>query len=177
MPAEAERTGGWRLRRAAATFLFLAFGMGLVFGVTAASAQEKPPPLPDRREAARLVWSTLIALDHANRTGNYTVLRDLAGPSFREANDPARLAQIFARFRQEDIGLDQVVLVVPVFQRGPERTEDGKARVSGFFPTRPESILFDLIFERAEGEWKLFGISVAPAEPPEVEPGQVPPPR
>lgn len=155
----------------------LVFFVSLLLPGPLGFAQEKPPPLPDRREAARLVWSTLIALDHANRTGNYTVLRDLAGPSFRDANDPARLAQIFARLREQDIGLDQVVLVVPVFQRGPERTEDGKARIRGFFPTRPEGILFDLLFERVGSEWKLFGLSVAPAEPPEIEPGQVPPPR
>ena len=53
-----------------------------------ATAQTAPPP---EGEVARLIWSTLIALDHANRTGNYTVLRDLSadGVSRGERCGPA----------------------------------------------------------------------------------------
>ncbi len=165
----------WRPLVAAAIFVLLP----LVLAAAPAAAQGKTqaPPLPDRREAARLIWTSLIALDQANRTGNYTVLRDLAAPSFQRTNDAARLAAIFARLRKQDIGLDRVVLETPVIRRGPEAMKDGRVRISGFFPTRPEGILFDLIFERVGHEWRLYGISVAPSEPPPVEPGQVPAPR
>jgi hypothetical protein len=33
-------------------------------------------------------------------------------------------------------------------------------RVTGFFPTQPERVDFDLLFESSEGQWKLFGIHV-----------------
>ncbi|HSF96762.1 MAG TPA: hypothetical protein VLA52_17175 [Thermohalobaculum sp.] len=117
-----------------------------------------------------MVWTTLIALDHANRTGNYSVLRDLAAPGFRKRNDPARLAGIFAKIREQDLGLGRVVLSVPVYSEPPTVLESGHFQVIGSFPARPVGVRFELLFEQAEGAWRLFGISVGPA-PAEETPG------
>lgn len=136
-----------------------------------ALAQDRPTP-PDGPETARLVWSTLIALDHANRTGNYTVLRDLGAPEFRAANDAARLATIFARIREQDLGLGRTVLDVPVYAEPPRLTEDGRFLVSGSFAGRPQGLRFELVFRHSAGEWRIFGITLAPlpaAEPPGAE--------
>ena len=129
-----------------------------------ASAESAPPP--DRQETARLIWTTLIAIDHANRTGNYSVLRDLAAPSFRDANNAARLAGIFAEFRDRDIGLRRVVLASPVYSEPPKVLENGLYRVRGRFPFRPTGISFDLMFQHTEGGWQLFGVAIAPVEMP-----------
>jgi hypothetical protein len=43
-----------------------------------------------------LIRSSLIALNQANVTGNYSVLRDIGAPDFKQANGADRLAQIFA---------------------------------------------------------------------------------
>ena len=45
---------------------------------------------------ATLIRSSLLALHHANVTGNYTVLRDLSAPSFRSRNTAADLSGSFA---------------------------------------------------------------------------------
>lgn len=132
-----------------------------------AGAQARPA-MPSRSEVARLVWTTLIAVDQANRTGNYTVLRDLGAPGFREANDPARLASIFAKTRNPDIGLSGAVLYAPEYSEPPRIQENGMLRVRGVIPMRPEGILFDMLFQQVEGEWRLFGISIAPEEPREI---------
>lgn len=129
--------------------------------VPAARAQETPVP-PDRSQTAQLVWTTLVAVDHANRTGNFTVLRDLAAPEFRRVNDPARLAAIFATIREQDLGLDRVVLATPVYAEPPGLTKTGLFRIRGSFPARPTGVAFDLHFQHAEGAWKLFGVSIAP---------------
>ena len=51
------------------------------------AASEAPPAAKpaniDRNGVLMLVRSTLLALDQANKTGNYTVLRDLGVPGFR----------------------------------------------------------------------------------------------
>jgi hypothetical protein len=121
-----------------------------------ASAQTAPPP---ESEVARLVWSTLIALDHANRTGNYTVLRDLASSGFREVNDAARLGGVFAATR--DLPLGRVVLHAPRLGAAPEIDEEGVLRLRGRIPMRPEPILFDMLFVPEGGGWRLLGLSVA----------------
>ena len=66
---------------------------------TLAWAQAGPPPL-DRARVNILVRTTLVALNNANLTGNYTVLRDLGAPGFRAANTAARLGALFARARR-----------------------------------------------------------------------------
>ncbi|KZY46156.1 hypothetical protein A3731_32480 [Roseovarius sp. HI0049] len=107
-----------------------------------------------------MVWSTLIAVDHANRTGNYAVLRDLGAPDFRNVNNPARLAGIFASIRERDLGLERVVLANPVYAAPPALTETGLFEVKGSFPARPEGISFELYFQHVEGAWKLYALGI-----------------
>src|ERR1700754_3687658 len=42
--------------------------------------------VPDSQGLAVLIQNSLIALNHANLTGNYSVLRDLAAPGFQKLN-------------------------------------------------------------------------------------------
>lgn len=159
--------GGWRPAVFAAAILF-ALG-------TAAHGQQ--PPKPDRPETARLVWSTLIAVDHANRTGNYSVLRDLGAPGFQQTNDAARLAQIFARVREADLGIGRAVLYAPEYTEPPRILDNGLYRIRGVIPMRPEGLLFDMLFQYVRGEWRLMGVSVAPEEPEVIEGDDTPQPR
>ncbi len=155
------RSGEWRLPALAAA-IFMA--LSPVGQAHEASTGNEPPP--DRQETARLIWTTLIAIDHANRTGNYSVLRDLASPSFRDANDAARLAGIFAKLRARDIGLRRVVLASPVYAEPPKILDNGLYQVKGNFPFRPVGINFHLLFQHTDSGWQLFGVSIAPAEMP-----------
>lgn len=120
-----------------------------------ATSQTAPPP---ETEVARLIWGTLIALDHANRTGNYTVLRDLSASGFRESNDAARLTGLFARTR--DLPLGQAVLYAPQLSAAPEIGEDGLLRLNGRIPMRPDPVLFEMLFAQTGADWRLFGLSV-----------------
>ena len=148
--------------------LALPMVVALVLLASPASAQEKAPK-PSRPEIARLVWATLIAIDHGNRTGNYSVVRDLGSPAFRVANDPARLAGIFAGLREPDIGLGRAVLYAPEYAEPPHVQENGMLRVKGVIPMRPEGVLFDMLFQHVDGELRLFGIGIAPEEPKAIE--------
>ena len=155
-----DRSRGWRL-----TVLATAIFMTLAPVAHEAGAQSAPAP--DRHETTQLIWTTLIAIDHANRTGNYSVLRDLSAPSFRDANNAARLAGIFAKIRAGDIGLRRVVLASPVYAEPPKILDSGLYQVKGSFPFRPVGINFHLLFQHTDGGWQLYGVSIAPAEIPE----------
>lgn len=152
-------------------------------GVLAASAGTNPAPpsasqtrpIPDAYRLNLLIRTTLIALNQANQTGNYTVLRDLASPSFQRANSAARLAEIFAGLRNRNLDLSPIMFFEPKLIRPPQINEAGMLRLSGFIPSEPEQVLFDLLFESVDNRWQLFGISVdvrppaareAPAEKP-----------
>src|SRR5215813_12361296 len=105
---------------AAALAAASSFGAGL-FSAWAAEAPKPatppPPPKPatppkaptpaqiDRNGVLILIRSTLLALDHANKTGNYTVLRDLGSLGWSQGNSDARLAEIFVGLRRDNIDL------------------------------------------------------------------------
>jgi hypothetical protein len=118
--------------------------------------------VPDPLVVAKLVWSIMAAVDHANATGNYSVLRDLGAPSFQSANNPATLAGTFQAIRNQRLDLSNTLLVSPTFDIGP-RIENGMLRMRGVFPLRPNGIAFDLLFQPVQGRWALFGIALAPA--------------
>lgn len=104
----------------------------------------------------------------ANRTGNYSVLRDLASPGFREANTSAKLAEIFQDLRHRGIDLAPIVLFQPKLKRKPWIDDRGRLNLTGFFTTRPEQVEFDLAFEAVNDRWRLFGIRVGTQKVVEV---------
>ena len=117
-----------------------------------------------------LVRSTLLALDHANKTGNYTVLRDMAAPGFQAGNNAARLAEIFAKLRSDKLDLSGVAVIDPQLSLLPQIEANGMMRMAGFFPSVPSQVNFELMYAPVDGQWRLFGISVsvgqsAPAAP------------
>ena len=107
-----------------------------------------------------LVRSTLLALDHANKTGNYTVLRDLGAPAF-QVNSAARLAEIFAEQRRDNLDLSGVAAIDPQLSILPQIEENGMMRMAGIFPSIPRQINFEMLFAPVNGQWRLFGLSVA----------------
>ena len=115
----------------------------------------------DELTANKLVWSSIAALDQANRTGNYSVLRDLGSPSFQANNTPATLAGVFEKLRNLHFDLENSFIVSPVYASAPS-VQGGILRAKGLFPLRPTAIGFDLLFQQVAGEWRLLGISVVP---------------
>lgn len=124
---------------------------------TPTSEQKLPVGL---EQALYLIRSTLLTLNDANRSGNYTVLRELAAPDFQAKNSAADLGVIFADLRNRKIDLFAVALMAPQLSASPHLEPNGMLRLTGAFPTRPLQISFDLLFENVAGQWRLFGIAV-----------------
>ena len=142
--------------------------------------QPEPPiqrlPMPPDDVLLMLIRSSLIALNQANVTGNYTVFRELSAPGFQESNSAARLAEVFAELRSQQFDLSPTLLIEPKLFSKPEMSTNGKLRVTGFFPSEPKRVNFDFIFQPVRGQWRLFGIRVktttAPQEAPQPAPAQ-----
>jgi hypothetical protein len=164
----------------------------LVLGSVATVAQQQPAQLPspspsphppaeaaakpaniDRNGVLMLVRSALLALDQANKTGNYTVLRDLGAPGF-QTNTAARLAEIFAKQRNDRLDLSGVAVIDPQLTILPQIEASGMMHMAGFFPSVPSQVNFELLFAPVDAQWRLYGISVnvgqsapvAPSPPP-----------
>lgn len=117
--------------------------------------------VPDENTLARLVWSTMIAVDNANRTGNYDVIYGLMSPRFQRTNTAQTLAQSFAPLRRNRVDIGRAILMTPNYYTPPQIIADGQLRLRGGFDYRPKSVRFDLIFETVNGGWGLSAISIA----------------
>ncbi|GHB04216.1 hypothetical protein GCM10009069_28440 [Algimonas arctica] len=126
----------------------------------AQTQQTQRPALPDENTQARLVWSTLIALDNANRTGNYEVLHSLGTDGFQRQNSPGRLSQSFAQLRQNRVDVGRSILSSPTYYQPPTLLPDGSLRLRGGFDFRPKSIRFDLIYVSSGGGWQINALSI-----------------
>ncbi|WP_246682846.1 hypothetical protein [Methylobacterium sp. WL9] len=139
----------------------------------AAPAEAKPAQI-DRNGVLILIRTTLLALHQGNETGNYTVLRDLSAPGFRDANTAARLGEIFASQRAQKLDLSGVAVLDPQLTLLPQIEPNGLLHMSGFFPSVPSQVNFELLFAPVDGRWKPFGLAVnlgsstptAPSPPP-----------
>ena len=157
-------------------------GALLGLGIAAAAAQSAPHPAQiDRNGVLILIRSTLLALQQANDTGNYTVLRDLGAPGFQQANNAARLSDIFASLRARHLDLSGVSVLDPQLSLLPQIEANGTMHMAGFFPSVPEQINFELLYAPVDGRWRPFGISVrvgssVPVAPMPVAAAPVPAP-
>jgi len=150
---------------------------------TSKSNKTDKPKLPkpaniDRNGVLILVRTAILALDQANKTGNYTVLRDLGSPAFQK-NTAARLAEIFAGHRKDGLDFGGLAVLDPQLTLMPQIEPNGMLHMAGFFPSVPSQVNFELLFAPVERQWKLFGISVnltkgGPAAP-ETPPGPAEP--
>jgi hypothetical protein len=141
----------------------------------ALAQQAATPARIDRNGVLILVRSALIALDQANKTGNYTVLRDISAPAF-QVNTAARLAEIFAGHRRDKLDLSGVAALDPQLTLLPQIGADGMMRMTGFFPSAPTQVNFDLAYAPVDGQWRLFGISVGLGQAAPVAPAAPKPP-
>ena len=119
-----------------------------------------PLPAIDANSAAALMKSTIIAVQQANQTGNYSVLRDLGTPAFRESFDQARLTAIFASLRASRTDLSNLVLSFPSSRGGTPEFAANKLRLSGEFLARSQQIRYDLTFVWIGEQWRVEALAI-----------------
>ena len=170
---------------ASLSILCLGTGGGVALALTSAPALAQvssampppsPMPVPNELELAKMIWSTMAAVDHANAAGNYSVLRDLSAPAFQMNNDSAKLAKIFETLRASNVDLSNTMLLAPTYEFAPVIMSGNILHVKGFFGLRPTAIGFDLYYQWLQGKWRLYGVSIVPSSISAVQPGPPGPP-
>jgi len=92
--------------------------------------------MPDAQKIVLLLRGTLSTLNDALQTGNFTVLRDVAAPGFREVNSAARLSQIFSSLVQQGVDLSPVAVITPQLAEAPTLDQQRHAASERLF-SRP----------------------------------------
>jgi hypothetical protein len=141
----------------------------------AAQSQQEQASVPTGEVIVVLIRSTLMTLNDALQTGNFTVLRDMGSPGFREANSAARLSQLFTDIMRQQIDLSAAAVLPPQLSESP--SIDPKSHmlsIKGHFAGDPVRIDFDLLYQPVGGRWRLFGLSVQPVRSGATTPAGAP---
>ena len=118
--------------------------------------------MPDADKIVLLVRTTLLTLNDALQTGNYSVLRERGSPNFQAAATAAQLAEAFAKLRAMQLDLFGVAMSVPQLVVAPSIDAQNRLRISGIYPGQGLQLNFDLQYEPVAGQWRLFAIAVNP---------------
>lgn len=119
----------------------------------------------ERSFAVALIRDVLIAINQGNWTGNYTVLRDYASSDFSSANDPTRLAGLFAPVREAGLDMLPILSTEPEILSTQAANANTQMRLTGYFPIMPEHVSFDLVFVNEKSRWVLLDVSVGKFDP------------
>jgi len=144
------------------------------FAHAPAPQPEPAAALPDDVRIVLMIRNTVLALNQANLTGNYSVLRDMGTPAFQMTNSQARLAEIFASLRGRKLDLSPVMVFNPKLLTPPALQDGQVLKLAGFFPTTPEQVRFEIAYQHYGEQWLLAGLAVsvsAPGEGPQASAG------
>jgi hypothetical protein len=136
----------------------------LLMAATGNAQPAQAPQVPQRDQqleiASMLVKNAITAVNHGNLTGNYTVLRDLGAPSFRDRNSAAQLATIFHQLRDQKTDLSPILVMNPQFTEAPAVNQAGQLQLVGYFPTLPSQVQFRLAFQKVQNGWMIDTVSI-----------------
>jgi hypothetical protein len=125
--------------------------------VSPAVAEDKLPT-PFGQEV--LIKTSLLTLNDANVTGNYTVLHAKLAKPLREQFSPDKLKQAFKEFADKKIDWEVVAAKPPIAVKDAQIDDKGVLHLSGFFDASNSHVTYDLDFVPSEGEWKAIKLNV-----------------
>lgn len=149
-----------RLVRVIALVLFAT----IAFAAVSARA-ENTVPSPLLQEM--LIKTSLLTLNDANITGNYTVLHAKLAKPFREQYSPDKLKDIFKTFAQQKADWAIIAAKAPVTTTEATIDKRGALLLRGYFDTQPSRLTYELDFVPSEGEWKPVKLYVRVKPPGE----------
>ena len=132
----------------------------------------------------------MMALDQANKTGNYSVLRDPGEPDFILNNTVAHLADTFALLRNQKLDMSNAAILEPQITLQPQVEPNGMLHFAGFYPAGANQLKFEFLLQAVNQQWRLYGLAVnlaqagaspadakaAPANPPGASTNNAPKP-
>jgi hypothetical protein len=101
-----------------------------------------------------LIKTSLLTLNDANLTGDYTVLHAKLAKPFREQFSQDRLKQVFKAFADQKADWGLIAAKPPVATSETTIDNRGALILCGYFDTKPSRLIHELDFLPSEGEWK-----------------------
>lgn len=107
-----------------------------------------------------LVRTTLLTLNDALKTGNFSIFRDYIAPSVREQNGALQLFKTYAHLIDRRLDLSAVAILEPKYDPAPQIDASGRLIVSGSYPEPSLTIRFSIAYELVARRWKIYGLNL-----------------
>lgn len=124
------------------------------------AAPARAQKVPDEVVQEVLIKTSLLSLNDANVTGNYTVFHAKLSKPFRDQFSPEKLADVFKEFRAKKVDYAIIAAKTPVSDEPPKVDDNGRLPLRGHFDVGATKVNYDLAFIMSDGEWKLIKINV-----------------
>lgn len=125
------------------------------------SVQSGPVAMPSQDAIIMMVRAALTALNQANFTENYSVLRGMMTPALQARASADQLSKAFAELRKQNLDLSPSLVLMPQFSENPTLAPGHTLKVAGIFPSKPLQINFALEYLPIDGYWMLDSMSVS----------------
>jgi hypothetical protein len=139
------------------TLAALAILPALLAPAAAYAQSDAAPTVPSPIVQEILIKTTILTLNDANVTGNYTVFHARISAAWQKQTTPEKLADSFKSIRDAHNTLWSVA-VSPVSSKTAEILPNGFLHLAGELT----SLRYDLKYIFENGDWELVGISVNP---------------
>jgi hypothetical protein len=140
------------------------------FAIKAAAKTEKESDesaaeVPEEKELKKMTESSLVSFGRAVKAKDFSEFYEDVAKVWQKQTTAKKLQDAFKDFLDKNIDLPSVVKEMkPVFNHPAAIDSDGVLLVQGYYPTKPNRVIFKLKYLDEEGDWKLVGVNVNLAE-------------
>ena len=133
---------------------------GAEAGAAAAVKAPQAPTIPPEEEVRKLVKESLLDFNQGVQAGEFAAFREKTAQPFQKQFAVEQLREVFKDFIDQKINVATIANLQPVFEEGPTLNEDGRLVVSGYYPTKPNRVIFKLQYAYEDPSWKIISINV-----------------
>ena len=123
-------------------------------------ADETTNPIPSNEELGRLATDTLLEFDRAVQAKDFTSFHTSVSELWKSEITLDDLQDAFQVFMAREIVITGIKDVSPVFSEPPTIDAAEILKLSGYYPTSPLRVLFNLEYTFEDSTWKLLGIGI-----------------
>ncbi len=134
--------------------LFTALSLSAVLAVHASE-------VPEEADIKSMTEASLISFGRAVKKQDFSSFYEDIATVWQKQTTAEKLQESFKDFLDKKIDIPSVVKEMdPVFNHPAEIGSNDVLVIKGYYPTKPNRVVFQLKYLEEEGEWKLVGIDV-----------------
>jgi len=117
--------------------------------------------IPSKEDIKTMTEDSLLAFGEAVKNKDFSDFYDDIADLWQKQTTAKKLLEAFKTFTDQDIDLTNAIKgLEPLFSSTKIDPDNNVLIISGYYPTKPNRIIFDLKYIEEEGDWKLVGINV-----------------